>query len=112
METDLTPGDRSEAVGEPPKDRSDGASEAKGDPDAPLANESGASNPGQKPRGDVHIFTSDNHLRPLAEIEADIIRFAIGHNRGQMSEVARRLGIGRSTLYRKLSELDISPPNC
>ena len=34
----------------------------------------------------------------------EIIRFAISHYRGQMSEVARRLKIGRSTLYRKLDE--------
>ena len=44
---------------------------------------------------------------PLEEIEADIIRLAIGHYRGRMTEVARRLGIGRSTLYRKLGELGI-----
>jgi DNA-binding NtrC family response regulator len=48
----------------------------------------------------VTLFTNDGHLRTLEEIEADIIRLAIGHYRGRMSEVARRLGIGRSTLYR------------
>jgi len=37
-----------------------------------------------------------------------VIRFAITHYRGQMSEVARRLGIGRSTLYRKLDSLGLS----
>jgi len=56
---------------------------------------------------DVTLYTSDGHLRPLDEIEADIIRLAIGHYRGRMSEVARRLGIGRSTLYRKLGGLGI-----
>jgi DNA-binding NtrC family response regulator len=55
----------------------------------------------------VNLFTSDGHLRPLEDIEADIIRLAIGHYRGRMTEVARRLGIGRSTLYRKLGELGI-----
>jgi len=44
-------------------------------------------------------------MRPLEELEADIIRFAISHYRGQMSEVARRLKIGRSTLYRKLDDM-------
>jgi DNA-binding NtrC family response regulator len=44
-------------------------------------------------------------VRPLADIEAEVIRFAIAHYRGQMSEVARRLQIGRSTLYRKLDDL-------
>src|SRR4051812_48646761 len=55
----------------------------------------------------VTLYTSDGHLRPLEEIEADIIRLAIGHYRGRMTEVARRLGIGRSTLYRKLGDLGI-----
>ena len=55
----------------------------------------------------VTLFRSDGHMRPMDEIEADIIRLAIGHYRGRMTEVARRLGIGRSTLYRKLGELGI-----
>jgi len=55
----------------------------------------------------VTLYRNDGHLRPLEEIEADIIRLAIGHYRGRMTEVARRLGIGRSTLYRKLGELGI-----
>jgi DNA-binding NtrC family response regulator len=55
----------------------------------------------------VTLYTADGHLRPLEDIEADIIRLAIGHYRGRMTEVARRLGIGRSTLYRKLGELGI-----
>ena len=41
----------------------------------------------------------------LEEIEAEAIRFAITHYGGRMSEVARRLRIGRSTLYRKLDSL-------
>lgn len=55
----------------------------------------------------VQLYTADGNLRPLEEIEADVIRLAIGHYRGRMTEVARRLGIGRSTLYRKLSDLGI-----
>ncbi|WP_414902686.1 sigma-54-dependent transcriptional regulator [Sphingomonas flavalba] len=55
----------------------------------------------------VTLFESDGHLRSLEAIEADVIRLAIGHYRGRMTEVARRLGIGRSTLYRKLAELGI-----
>ena len=55
----------------------------------------------------VTLYTGDGHLRPLEEIEADIIRLAIGHYRGRMTEVARRLGIGRSTLYRKLGDSGI-----
>jgi DNA-binding NtrC family response regulator len=58
--------------------------------------------------GGVTLFSQDGNLRPLDAIEADVIRLAIGHYRGRMTEVARRLGIGRSTLYRKLTELGIS----
>ncbi len=45
---------------------------------------------------------------PLEAVEAATIRFAISHYRGQMSEVARRLRIGRSTLYRKLDQLGLA----
>lgn len=55
----------------------------------------------------IQLYAEDGNLRPLEEIEADVIRLAIGHYRGRMTEVARRLGIGRSTLYRKLTELGI-----
>lgn len=65
-----------------------------------------ARNPLQEGVG-VMLYTADGNLRPLEEIEADVIRLAIGHYRGRMTEVARRLGIGRSTLYRKLSDLGI-----
>ena len=47
-------------------------------------------------------------VRPLEDIEAELIRYAITHYRGQMSEVARRLQIGRSTLYRKLEALGLN----
>jgi DNA-binding NtrC family response regulator len=53
------------------------------------------------------LYRPDGHMRSMEELEADIIRLAIGHYRGRMTEVARRLGIGRSTLYRKLGELGI-----
>ena len=54
--------------------------------------------------GSLPMLTSTGEVRPLEEMETEIIRFAISHYRGQMSEVARRLKIGRSTLYRKLDE--------
>ena len=46
-------------------------------------------------------------LRTLEAIERDLIQYAIDHYAGHMSEVARRLGIGRSTLYRKVREYDL-----
>ncbi len=52
----------------------------------------------------VQVFDGEGHLRQLEQIERDLIELAIDHYAGHMSEVARRLGIGRSTLYRKLRE--------
>ncbi len=60
--------------------------------------------------GNLTMLTSAGEVRPLEEMEAEIIRFAISHYRGQMSEVARRLKIGRSTLYRKLDEAAADDP--
>ncbi len=53
------------------------------------------------------LLDAQGEARPLEEIEAETIRFAITHYRGQMSEVARRLKIGRSTLYRKLDQFGL-----
>jgi DNA-binding NtrC family response regulator len=54
------------------------------------------------------LVDANGEVRPLDEVEAEVIRFAIAHYRGQMSEVARRLQIGRSTLYRKLDALGLA----
>ena len=59
------------------------------------------------PHGTLALLDGHGDVRPLEEIEAETIRFAIAHYRGQMSEVARRLRIGRSTLYRKLENLGL-----
>jgi DNA-binding NtrC family response regulator len=53
------------------------------------------------------LTDEQGEVRPLEEIERETIRFAIMHYREQMSEVARRLKIGRSTLYRKLEGLGL-----
>ena len=59
--------------------------------------------------GTLRALDEAGDVRSLSEVENEMIRFAIDHYDGQMSEVARRLGIGRSTLYRKLKELGIDP---
>jgi DNA-binding NtrC family response regulator len=58
------------------------------------------------------LIDPSGEVRPLDELETEVIRFAVNHYRGRMSEVARRLRIGRSTLYRKLDllELDTDDP--
>jgi DNA-binding NtrC family response regulator len=52
----------------------------------------------------IRILDGQGHLRTLEAIERDLIQHAIEVYAGHMSEVARRLGIGRSTLYRKVRE--------
>ena len=59
--------------------------------------------------GLLRALDAGGEVRALAEVEGEMIRLAIDHYNGQMSEVARRLGIGRSTLYRKLKEMGIDP---
>ncbi|HEY1978936.1 MAG TPA: sigma-54 dependent transcriptional regulator [Xanthobacteraceae bacterium] len=54
------------------------------------------------------LLDAEGEVRPLEAIESELIRYAVAHYRGQMSEVARRLQIGRSTLYRKLDALGLN----
>ena len=76
--------------------------------------------PEPAPSADIALAAADalplldaaGSIRPLDELEADIIRYAVAHYRGQMSEVARRLQIGRSTLYRKLEVLGLTGSEC
>lgn len=70
-------------------------------PNLPTAAELIAEMPKDAP---VRILDGRGHLRTLEEIERDLIQLAIEIYAGHMSEVARRLGIGRSTLYRKVRE--------
>lgn len=54
-------------------------------------------------------FTSDNgDMRTLAEVERELIEFALTRHKGRMTSVAKALGIGRSTLYRKLKEYGLA----
>ena len=57
----------------------------------------------------IPVVNEGGDIRPLDEIEADMIRLALGRYRGHMTEVAKRLKIGRSTLYRKMQEYGLEP---
>lgn len=59
------------------------------------------------PGASIGLLDEAGHVRPMEVLETEALKFAIEHYRGQMSQVARRLGIGRSTLYRKLKDLGI-----
>ena len=55
----------------------------------------------------IAVTDEAGNVRTLEEIEAEMIRLAIEKYKGHMTEVARRLGIGRSTLYRKVRDLGL-----
>jgi DNA-binding NtrC family response regulator len=52
----------------------------------------------------LRVLDENGDVRKLESLEEEAIRFALLHYRGQMSEMARKLGIGRSTLYRKMKD--------
>jgi DNA-binding NtrC family response regulator len=55
----------------------------------------------------ISALSDTGDIRSLEAVEADMIRLAFGRYRGRMTEIARRLGIGRSTLYRKMREIGL-----
>ena len=55
----------------------------------------------------IPALSDSGDIRSLEAVEADMIRLAFGRYRGKMTEIARRLGIGRSTLYRKMREIGL-----
>jgi DNA-binding NtrC family response regulator len=57
----------------------------------------------------IQADTDQGEIRSLEAMEADMIRLALGRYRGHMTEVAKRLKIGRSTLYRKMQEYGLEP---
>ena len=58
--------------------------------------------------GVARLLDERGDMRSFGTLEEEVIRFAIGHYGGRLSEVARRLGIGRSTLYRKMKDYGIA----
>ncbi len=54
------------------------------------------------------LLDGSGSVRRIEDMEAELIRFALDYYRGQMSEMARRLGIGRSTLYRKMKDYGLN----
>ncbi len=91
------------------------AKEAEGTPDGPavLGAENTVPRTVELPTDDgrrtigIQAVTDSGDIRPLEAIEADMIRLALGRYRGHMTEIAKRLGIGRSTLYRKMREFGL-----
>ncbi len=51
----------------------------------------------------------EERIVPMEELENKAIEMAIQKCRGNLTEAARALGIGRATLYRKVKQLNIDP---
>ncbi len=66
---------------------------------------------GAVPFGFLRALDQNGHVQTLESVERDMIVTAIDHYGGRMAEVARRLGIGRSTLYRKLKDYGLEASN-
>lgn len=58
-------------------------------------------------RWHINALGPEGDIRTMEEVEAEMLRLALERYQGRMSEVARRLGIGRSTLYRRVRDLGI-----
>jgi len=59
-------------------------------------------------RPSLLALDESGHIVSLAQMEKELIREAMKRYNGRISEVARRLKIGRSTLYRKLEEYHLA----
>jgi len=62
----------------------------------------------EAPPAPDRFLDTNGEVATLAGIERELIAFAIAHYGGRMARVARALGIGRSTLYRKLHEYGLT----
>lgn len=49
----------------------------------------------------IQLMDMEGNLRSLEDIESEIINFALNYCKTSRSDIARMLGIGRTTLYRK-----------
>jgi DNA-binding NtrC family response regulator len=76
-------------------------------PTGPLAPVQAVAPAGMRDPHSLPLVSENGEMRTLAELEAQAIQFALAHYQGHLSAISRRLGIGRSTLYRKLKELGL-----
>ena len=72
--------------------------------DAPSVIQSETNDATQTQQNMLNLLTQEDDVISLENAESEIIRFAIEKYNGSISKIARKLGIGRSTLYRKLRE--------
>ena len=61
------------------------------------------------PRHDSTSIMGNSYQQQMADFEARLLRQALQDSAGHVPSAARRLGMGRATLYKKLAALGITP---
>lgn len=59
--------------------------------------------------GTTSSYSNDSKIQKMDELEAHAIENAIVQYKGNLTEAAKALGIGRATLYRKVKQYHIDP---
>ena len=59
--------------------------------------------------GNYRKLNKEQNIMSMNEIEAQAIENAISKYKGNLTEAAKVLGIGRATLYRKIKQYNIDP---
>ncbi len=57
-----------------------------------------------------HLFAANGKLHSLQVLESAAIEHAVNYCNGCITQAARMIGIGRSTLYRKMQEIESRKP--
>ena len=55
----------------------------------------------------LHLQSSTGELKPMVQIEKEVIQMALDHHDNNITRAAESLGIAKSTFYRKIKELNL-----
>jgi DNA-binding NtrC family response regulator len=75
-----------------------------------MLGEGASSRPAQEPLAFPRSTGVSSHVRPIADLEREEILRALAETRGNKKEAARRLGLSRRALYRRLEKFGLDAP--
>ena len=76
---------------------------------SPVNGETAGTNVLPFPGPSANNYSNDSKIQKMDELEAHAIENAIVQYKGNLTEAAKALGIGRATLYRKVKQYHIDP---